>query len=72
MINTDLLMTSSKQEWDWSEEMHDFLSHKSEMTVTEASIMALPVWLTGATGKHRGRAVKSRGPLTERNPSLSR
>ena len=72
MINTDLVMTSSKQRWVWSGEMHCFLSHKPEMTVTEASIMALPVWLTGATGEHRGRTVKSRGPLTEWNPSWPR
>ena len=52
--------------------MHGFLSHKLAMTVTEAPIMALPAWLTGATGEHTGRAVKSRGPLTEWNPSLSR
>ena len=72
MINTDLLMTSSKQQWVWSGEMHGFLSHKPEMTVTEGSIMALPVWLTGETGEHRGRAVKSRGPLTEWYPSWPR
>ena len=42
------------------------------MTVAECSIMELPSWLTGATPEQRGRAVKSRGPLTEQNPSLSR
>ena len=34
--------------------------------------MELPSWLTGATAEQRGRAVKSRGPLTEQNPSCSR
>lgn len=42
------------------------------MTVAESSIMELPSWLTGIASEQRGRAVKSRGPLTEQNPSLSR
>ena len=52
--------------------MHGPLSNKAEIIVAEVPIMALPSLLTGATSEHRGRAVKSRGPLTERNPSLSK